>query len=103
MTTAILFGVLSLVFLICFFLFLDLALFYWKWSRRVQAEEGKKELILSLEHCHKKKKNPIKKNLILFFLLHSLSKNGEGEKAKTLLPFLRSDFLFGIKKEQIKI
>lgn len=96
MKLAILFGALTLVFLVLFILYLDLLCFFFRERKRFMKENKDREYLLDLEKRQKKKKHPQKKNLLLYLICLTSMVQGYENKAKRLLPFVRTDIILGI-------
>lgn len=102
MKLAIFFGILTFVFLTLFICYLDLLIFFFREKKKYEKEGNEKEYLEKLEKRHKKSKHPFKKNLLLYLICLASAKQGFENKAKRLIPFVRTDVLLGIypKKEQ---
>lgn len=99
MIVAVVFGLLS-VFLLSVMIYLaDLVLFIrWENKRFLEMKADPSYRIL-LEEKHKVEKNGRKKNYLLYLLIQAFFVQGEIERGKSLVPFLKNDRLMGIKKE----
>lgn len=99
MTTAVLFLILTLVFLSFTIYFLDLYLFVKRVEKVGVSQSGEEAYFAKMEAAYGKEKNKRKKNFYLFCLIQEKKRLGKEEDARVLLPFLKDDPILGIKKE----
>ena len=103
MTLAVVFGLLTLFFTVLFILYINLLIFFFKERRKFFKEKGEKEYLESLEKRQKVKKNPQKKNFLLYLICLTCIEQGHDKKAKRLLSFVRTDLLLGIYPKKINL
>lgn len=96
MKLAVLFGSLTLLFLVLFICYLDLLIFFFRERKRFFKEEKSRDYLENLEKRHRKTKHFQKKNFLLYLICLASVSQGYPKKAENLLPFVRTDILLGI-------
>ncbi|MBR3837608.1 MAG: hypothetical protein IKJ74_05605 [Clostridia bacterium] len=99
MIVAITFGFLSLLFFAFLCYLADLLIFVYRENKAFLNRKGEILYRYQLEEKHKVKRCGRKKNYLLYLLIQTFSAQGELQRGKALLPFLKEDSLLGIKKE----
>ncbi len=96
MKLAVLFGILTLFFLVLIIAYFDLLLFFFRERKAFEKRAMEREYLAELEKRQKRKKHPQKKNLLLYLICLTSAAQGYENKAKRLFAFVRTDLLLGI-------
>lgn len=98
MTAAFVYGFLAFVFLLLLLYSIDLLVFIRREKKRFETDFQTEEYIVFLVQKQKRAKHPQKKNYYLYLICLALTADGQTEKMRRLLPFLKNDPLLGVLK-----
>ncbi len=86
--------VLAIASLVAFLFFLRLILSYYYWKNLYYHGTDREELLERVRRAYDKAREPIRKNLLLYWVICLYKDLGHEEKAKDLVSFLRKDLFF---------
>lgn len=84
----------TIVSLLAFMFFLRLILSYYYWRNLYRRGSDRKELLERARKAYAKAHEPIRKNLLLYWIIRLHQDLGHEEKARDLELFLRKDLFF---------